>query len=367
MSLSTFFSPHYLAARDRFRKAALGAGFKLESHEVGGCASSGERLTLDVALRGEGACAVVVSSGIHGVEGYFGSAVQLAFLEKLAGESRTGTRVVLLHPLNPYGFAQGRRVNEDNADLNRNFLPPNEPYRGATEGYRRVNSLLNPTGPRGALPDFFLVRMGTAKLRSGGKLKGDVAQGQYDFPRGLFYGGQARSRTYEVLDGNLGVWIGGAKTILHVDLHTGLGPWATHKLLVSKPSASAAYLRFLKLVPDGGALQDLSVAGGVAYEVRGGMNDWCRTRFPGRTYDVVTAEFGTASELTVLTALREENRAHHYHKPGDPFWTKAKKALLDAFAPASMEWREKVVADGLAIVEAASRAMECSASSAPPL
>ena len=28
----------------------------------------------------------------------------------------------MLHALNPYGFSHLRRVNEDNADLNRNFV-----------------------------------------------------------------------------------------------------------------------------------------------------------------------------------------------------------------------------------------------------
>ena len=40
---------------------------------------------------------------------------------------------MLLHALNPYGFAWDRRVNEDNADINRNFVdfthpPENEAY-----------------------------------------------------------------------------------------------------------------------------------------------------------------------------------------------------------------------------------------------
>jgi len=33
-----------------------------------------------------------------------------------------GQAAVLVHAINPYGFAWTRRVNEDNVDLNRNFV-----------------------------------------------------------------------------------------------------------------------------------------------------------------------------------------------------------------------------------------------------
>ena len=65
--------------------------------------------------------ALIVSSGLHGVEGPFGSAVQVAALPHLAALHESGMRVVLIHALNPYGFAWGRRVDAANVDLNRAF------------------------------------------------------------------------------------------------------------------------------------------------------------------------------------------------------------------------------------------------------
>ena len=35
-------------------------------------------------------------------------------------------RVVIVHAVNPYGFACGRRFNEDGVDLNRNVLSDDE-------------------------------------------------------------------------------------------------------------------------------------------------------------------------------------------------------------------------------------------------
>ena len=94
-----------------------------------------EPLTIDIAVAGPAKpkSALVLSSGVHGVEGLFGSAVQLAFLERLSAGWRLpqGAAVVLIHAINPFGFAWRRRFNENNVDLNRNFLLPDEAYTGA--------------------------------------------------------------------------------------------------------------------------------------------------------------------------------------------------------------------------------------------
>ena len=67
---------------------------------------------------------------MHGVEALFGSAVQLAFMEQADGRlaASGGSGVVLIHAINPFGFAWRRRFNENNVDLNRNFLLADESY-----------------------------------------------------------------------------------------------------------------------------------------------------------------------------------------------------------------------------------------------
>ncbi len=60
--------------------------------------------------------------GLHGVEGFFGSAVQLACLEHWLSAEAPSVKYVFLHGLNPYGFAWRRRFDENNVDPNRNFL-----------------------------------------------------------------------------------------------------------------------------------------------------------------------------------------------------------------------------------------------------
>src|SRR5437762_4569779 len=139
-----FFSPDYFTARDRFREAAARAGCRIETLPLDARGPGGETLGVDIAWFGAANPRRVVlhSSGLHGVEGFAGSAIQLQFianLRQLPGD----TTVVIVHILNPYGMAWLRRVNENNVDLNRNFLG-DESYAGTPAAYLTLNSFLNP-------------------------------------------------------------------------------------------------------------------------------------------------------------------------------------------------------------------------------
>jgi hypothetical protein len=236
MADASAFSPDYVTARARFRAAAAALGFRPESHPIGREGAQGEDLTVDVAATGaeRPARVVVVSSGLHGVEGFFGSAVQAALLEDVlrGWTPPRGAALVLLHALNPFGFSWLRRANEENVDLNRNFLPEGEAYRGSPARYAELDWLLNPRTPPRRI-DLFLARSLLAIARHGlPALKQAIAGGQYDFPRGLFFGGHGPAPLRRILRENLPRWIGDAELVLHVDFHSGLGRRGTHKLLL---------------------------------------------------------------------------------------------------------------------------------------
>ncbi len=355
MSLAAAFSPDYTAARARFRSSSLALGCRLVSLPIGHKGPDGEDLTIDAAFLGaeRPERAVVVSSGLHGVEGFFGSAIQANMLEDRLGGwvPPKGTALVLLHALNPYGFSWIRRVNEDNIDLNRNFLRPGEEYAGAPDGYWKLDPLLNPPHGPGRF-EFFRLRA-VAMIAQHGlpALKDSVAGGQYDFPLGLFFGGSGPSTTQKLLDAHLPDWLGGAKRVLHVDFHTGLGKWGTYKLFIDRepgsPEAEWIAGHF------GADVVEPWQKDGTSYTIRGGLGTWCQARFPDISYDVLCAEFGTRQILSVIKALRTENQAHHHCKPGDPAWDDAKRSLRDVFAPNELDWRELVVDRGTRIVEKA--------------
>jgi hypothetical protein len=123
----SFFSLDYYAARERFLSAATQGGARITSVEHPTAKGpSGRALFMDRAVLGpEGARMVlVVMSATHGPEGYCGSGVQTGLFEtRLAQEWATqGLKVVMIHAHNPYGFAWDTRFNEDNIDLNRNYV-----------------------------------------------------------------------------------------------------------------------------------------------------------------------------------------------------------------------------------------------------
>jgi len=348
------FSPDYATARARFRAAARARVARVEAHPIAGAGPGGEELAIDAALIGDEdpARLVIVSGGLHGVEGYLGSAIQQAILEgDLAAEPPPGSALLLLHALDPYGYAWTRRVNEANVDLNRNFLADDAPYAGSPPLYGHLDPWLNPRRPP-RRPSGFLPLALLTILRHGlPALKDAVAFGQYDYPRGLFFGGHAPSATQRLLAEHLPRWAGAAGQILHVDVHTGLGPRGTCKLLLDEEMADRA--PWLAGVFGAGTVE-VSEPNGTAYHSRGDLLTWCRSRpFAGRCYDGVCAEFGTDPALRVLTALRAENQAYHWCTPDDPAARRARSRLRAAFAPADPRWRSRTLARGLAIVRRA--------------
>ena len=94
---------------------------------------------------GADSCLVVLSA-THGAEGFCGSGCQVALMHDdafMRAIETSGAEVMMLHALNPYGFSHLRRVNEDNADLNRNFVDFTSPLP-VNAAYAELHPLLLP-------------------------------------------------------------------------------------------------------------------------------------------------------------------------------------------------------------------------------
>ena len=187
------FSSSYAEARRKFVAAARARALAVETHllpdHVG---TESEPLATDVALleTSEAAGILLITSATHGVEGYCGSGVQVALLhDEEFGRAANDARVAVafVHAVNPFGFSHGRRVNEDNVDLNRNFRDFNLPPP-ANPAYADVHALLipptwPPTPEHEAKNAAYIAAHGVRAYQTA------VTGGQYAFPDGLFYGG----------------------------------------------------------------------------------------------------------------------------------------------------------------------------------
>lgn len=347
----SFFSESYESARLRFLDATRRAAGQLKTYALD--AKAHAPLTMDVAILGATTGpTLVISSGLHGVEGFAGSAIQLAWLEQFIRSKlhESSIRYVLIHAVNPFGFANLRRVNEENIDLNRNFLIPPSQYSGASDGYRRLNRFLNPASTPARL-ELFKLKVLWNILRYGlPKLKESIACGQYDFPHGLFYGGQQGGWSTQVIQQHCNEWLASSTKVVHIDIHTGLGALGSYKLLVTDTQPSDMFAWYQSTY-GADTVEPMAQPGGTAYQASGVFGTWMQHHFRNCEYHTVGAEFGTYDVVRILAALRAENRVHHYASPESVVYQKAKRELFECFCPASKTWREKLVESGIKIIE----------------
>lgn len=348
-----YFSRDYFEARNRFVSAVNQAGLTHLVYPIQAKGPNNEQLSIDVGIRSGASTssALVVSSGLHGIEGYFGSAVQLALLDNQHWlEMAADHTLVFLHALNPFGFAWDRRSNEHNVDLNRSFFRDDQERAATSKGFHALMCFLAPGTPPSRF-DTFPLELAVMVLRYGrSTLKREIPAGQYDYPRCLFYGGQSDSETQAILSANLREWVGGARCIQLIDLHTGLGDWGSYKILPSD-DAEDEEVNVIQRVHGADLVEDQrpnQSAQNVAYPAFGTFLPWFKAQFSDRECYPALAEFGTYSMFRVLPSLRAENRAYLYGDlAGKHAW--ARNNLMEVFAPASPSWRAKMIEDANAL------------------
>jgi predicted deacylase len=348
LAAAGYYSTDYFEARQRLLQACKRLGCEHHALAIHAPSPQSEPLTIDITIIGAAkpTSALVLSSGVHGVEGLFGSAVQLAFVEQLAHgwQPPLGAAVVLIHAVNPYGFAWQRRFNEDNVDLNRNFLLPDEPYAGApplSETFRRA---MKPARPRARF-GFWSARMTMLALRHGvNSFWETLPVGQYDFPDWLFFGGGAPAQSVQELQRFLPTVLGDTKEVVHFDFHTGLGGWAEAQLLVSASEGTENREWWANYY--GARLVRQVKSNTKAYEVRGGFGPWLRALFPDCRYRYATAEFGTYSAMRVIGALADELR-WHIELGAESHGHHSRRHLAETFVPKSRSWRAKTLTRSL--------------------
>ncbi len=253
MSAKHWFSNSYWEARKRFLDSIeelKEKGFEILQEELplNLKGPEDEDLIIDLAVVGslESENLLLYSSGIHGVEGFAGSAIQLSVLDKLKNQSSfTDYCIVFIHIINPYGMAWHRRVNENNVDLNRNFLTRHE---GEPEGYKLIDSFINPQSIPNKFDPFFLINGLSLLLKHGfTNVKQWFAQGQYTRAQSLQFGGDKIQKGPGLLLDWLKKNLKNIKKAFGIDLHTGLGTYGYDTILVPDDISSSDYQILQKL------------------------------------------------------------------------------------------------------------------------
>ena len=355
MLTAQYFSADYAEARQNFLHASREAGARVESFRNPCSGQGGAQLFTDLALLGpsDAENILVLMSGTHGVEGFGGSGIQLGLLrEDIAGQLGPGTSVVMIHALNPFGFAHLRRCNEDNVDLNRNFIDHSGPYPENSE-YAQLAEVIAPRSISPPSNLFAMLRILWYRLRHGNaKLQQAVTHGQYAFPQGLFYGGNFATWSNRTLHEIAERYLTQASRVVIVDLHTGLGPYGYGEVIVNDSEDDPVYQR---AVAWWGEERVKSTVRGesVSAHLTGTVKLAFARMLPDAEVTAVGLEFGTLPPMDVFRALRAENWLHHHGVVDSPDAARIKEQLLRAFYPDDELWKRKVWEQGRMIVEGA--------------
>lgn len=341
-----FFAADYAAARTGFLAAAARAGAALTSHRHPRQGPSGEALFTDVAILGprDAEQLFIVTSGVHGVEGFCGSACQIALLESGIAAAATSASIVLVHALNPYGFAHLRRTNEDNVDLNRNFVDHAHPP--ANPDYAALHPLLVPADWDGPLHLRAEQQLLNAMMERGERTVYSAAsRGQYEHPDGVFYGGRRPVWSNSVWREILAELLPRRTGVVHLDLHTGLGRYGYGEAIyVGAANTPGCHALGACLSEPVVALFDGEA---VAPQVDGPIVSAVRQAAQGADVIPFVLEFGTLGLPPVLRAMRADAWLNGQDDQAGPLARSLRAEVRAAFNVDDDGWRSMVVGQAL--------------------
>src|SRR5882757_7172770 len=246
MKLAGCFSDDYQQARLKFRETAQIAGGTLEEMINPNLDPSGGRLFTDTAWFGptNAASVLVLISGTHGVEGFCGSGAQINWMK--SGDAAALPKdmaALLIHAINPFGFAWLRRVTEENIDLNRNWVDFDQPVP-QNRGYQQIRDALCPSDWSVDGQARANERIGVARAQLGlPAFFAAATSGQYSDPDGVFYGGASPSWARQAQTKIFEHYLGQARDIAIIDFHTGLGPYGYGERIAPTRRVEPAFLR----------------------------------------------------------------------------------------------------------------------------
>jgi len=301
---------------------------------------------------------LVISSGTHGVEAYTGSAVQQMFLEELiTDELLQNTGILMIHSINPYGFKYGRRVTENNVDLNRNSYFNDDLYATVNDGYPLVKDFINPEDPLDLNSFFhrlfFLPAVNKIRQSGMGVLRQAILQGQYQYPDGLYFGGHNQEPQIDSLIPIITNMAKPYDEILAFDLHTGYGERGKMHLFPN-PVDEDLQLKMEKLFDgyhiDWGDSDDF-------YTVTGDFVNFIGQLNPGKKFIPMTLEFGTMDSQTTLGSMKSlqimiaENQGFHYGYFSNDDKDEMNQMFLEMYHPSSPVWKSHCIDQSRAIFE----------------
>lgn len=337
------FSPGYREARSHFLTAASACGAAVHTHTHPLAGAQGETLAMDVAVHGpaDAPKVLMTTSAVHGIEGFCGSAIQSGLLQDLS--LPPDVAVVHVHAVNPHGFSHARRVNEDNVDLNRNFIDFGQPLP-VNADYAQVHALLLPEQWPPS-PEQTAALNAQAQVWGERRMQRAITSGQYQFPDGVWFGGLSPTWSHRTFRQVLHTHLGQAQQIAWIDLHTGLGPHGHGERIFACTDTGETLQRARAWWgPD---ITSVDTGTSKSVPLSGPIQMAIYEECPQAQYTGICLEFGTLPLAQMILAMRADHWLARHPEAPNLLRTRIREGMLQAFNPPSSDWQAQVWAQGL--------------------
>ena len=300
---------------------------------------------------------IVLTTGVHGMEGYIGSVMLDVFFEEVYPTLDTAnTGILVVANVNPYGMKNYRRYNENNVDLNRNFILDWDSFdRSSNKEYPKVDTFLGPEGKIGNglwhEVGFYLSLGKTAITDGAGTISDALLTGQYEYPQGVYYGGDGdEASTVYLKDVFSQCLDSDYENVVHIDIHSGYGPRynmvifnSVYETMTEAESQEAFGYDYI-IAHDSESF----------YATTGDTTDFFYRLAQQKETDTelfsTCFEFGTIGDAFFDTILSlkytiDENRNHWYPTDNATSAQIVHENYMELFYPTETAWREKTVQD----------------------
>lgn len=348
----------YDDCREAFRRLARRVSRAHPGGRVGAVAIPSETdsdLTLDylyLPAREKKEGLVILSSGVHGAEGFVGSAMQRMllvgpFADSLLPTATTG--YLFLHGINAYGFRHKRRVTENNVDLNRNFATKPRLFETENPAYRAMRGLLMPEGPASShwLSHSWFVADALFKAAwySRPATRQAVVGGQYELERGVYFGGFGPEPHQEIVRDLVMPHAEPYSKVLTLDFHTGFGRRAFMHLFPNIREEETIR-RFNTVFGN----YPIELDDKEFYTNEGEFSIFLHQQLQkaGKISVPMLVEYGTldsqttAGSLASLSRVVLENQKHWYGARSPAQAREIDRLFLELFYPTDPTWRRRV-------------------------
>lgn len=352
-----FFAKNYTEGRKKFRQACDVAGLKVtvEPHPDRVCPEDGSPLSLDWAWAGpENARKILwMSCGTHGLEAAAGLASILQWFE-MGRPLPPDTAIVLIHAVNPFGWAYNSRCNEDGIDLNRNCLDHTGGHP-TNEAYEEFHSTIKKTGPRPEELEEFIRTFGAFSQEKGyGYAVSGVVAGQYQHADGLSFGGKTESWSWQQVRNIAQQTLRNADKISIIDWHTGIGEFGKPFFIMDQSRECEAFSLASSWYPDNEIHCD-AVIGDIDPDYRGIMTQAISQDILTQNSDAritsMVVEWGTYDVSKMLQALMMDRWLRLHRDDQDiALIEKTTAELIERFYPADEQWRSGVLSGAKKII-----------------